>query len=634
MFFHAAVCFNVSCSAVFIRFFGLLHRPTMADKPNIHSSHLPKLNSLNGSLPKLTKLGQRPSAVIVPALSSAAAQRPADKSDFDDEDAGATSAIPQPSAADIAAGLEQLRLSTLATEDGAALSSSADQNVKAPPLPSLYSPASAPNAPSQPIMPPSSPESAPVPESPAVAESNAPAKDANPSTPEFGNAAAEHNDDDDELKYEDEGPDELGEKTVMLSEIEDDLDGLDEENQKTQISMEAMDYDPLSGKLIVESGKSTQREYVLVREKTSIGRIAKNDIAISDPAMSREHAQIDKFKEGFRIRDLDSGNGTFLNGYRIRVGQLRNGDIIEIGGLRFRFEQFGGDPEDLWKGAPKIEFHPNQKVVKSGARQPANNVQEQPQTSAPLPPAPAPQMDTMLERQGGGLAAAQWNNATSPYLMGYGANLRPVYTTPLWAIVVLAVLGILCLLSIGFCAYLKVSNTQAEAAAKAEQTNRENIADAIKTATAYYDQKNFKDAREQIKSAEEIPSSISADLKPIFTAYKTALSVLEHQNDDVKKIRNLSSGAPIEEYEKAYQTLNEIPEENLDLLVGGKTELEKLRNSLNIIYADGLKTEIRKTNDISKARHLVAKLGTLPKMEQEFQIQSKILDDREKAQRE
>ena len=144
----------------------------------------------------------------------------------------------------------------------------------------------------------------------------------------------------------------------MISEMDDELD---EENQKTQINMSAMDYDPLSGKLIVESGKTNQREYILVREKTTIGRVSDNDIAISDISMSRHHAEIVKLPEGFKLKDLDSANGSLLNGYRIRVAQLRNGDTIEFGAIRFRFEQTGGDPDELWKGEPKVEYHPNQK---------------------------------------------------------------------------------------------------------------------------------------------------------------------------------------------------------------------------------------------------------------------------------
>lgn len=618
----------------------------MADKPNIHSSHLPKLNSLNGSLPKLTKLGQRPSAVIVPALSSAAAQRPAVNSDFDDEDAGATSAIPQPSAADIAAGLEQLRLSTLATEDGAALSSSADLNN--PPLPSLSAPAPALSTPAvspQPITPPAAPTPAPAPEAPVAAEANTPAKEAESSAPEFGGAAAEHNDGD-ELKYEDEEPDELGEKTVMLSEIEDDLDGLDEENQKTQINMEAMDYDPLSGKLIVESGKSNQREYVLVREKTSIGRVAKNDIAISDPAMSREHAQIDKFKEGFRIRDLDSGNGTFLNGYRIRVGQLRDGDIIEIGGLRFRFEQSGGDPDDLWKGAPKVEYHPNQKVIKSGARQ-NNNAQNQPQAHAPMPPAPAPapapepQMNTMLERQGGGLAAAQWNSATSPYLMGYGANLRPVYTTPMWANVVLFGLVVVCILSVVLCLIGWRSSAEEKTESEQLQIARQEITSKINDSAAFFKQGNFENAKEIILALERETGEANkkaledAKLEPVLEAYKNELTILMHQKDEIKKIRGITSSSELDDFEKARQTLDNIPAKNLDLIAQDRdVNIDDIRKALNKRYGEKLKAEIRKTDDIPKARELVAKLGTLPKMEHEFQSQSKILDDKERAQQE
>ena len=238
------------------------------------------------------------------------------------------------------------------------------------------------------------------------------------------------------LNWDDVDLDDMSGKTMTIESFDYEEKMKEADGEKTQINLSAMDdFEPLSGKLIVESGKSSQREYLLVRPETTIGRAAKNDIAISDISMSRHHVAIDKFPQGFRLRDLESGNGTILNGYRVRVAQLRHGDIIEIGSLRFRFEQYGGDPDELWKGDPKIELHPDQPnrvAIQSGPR---------------VPGQAQPQMESMLERQNSGTAVPGWAAApqmTSPYVMSYG-GFRSINSAPLWSSILLIFL-LVCLL--------------------------------------------------------------------------------------------------------------------------------------------------------------------------------------------
>ena len=178
-----------------------------------------------------------------------------------------------------------------------------------------------------------------------------------------------------------EEEEEEGEKTQLLDtsaflEEEEEFDAFPDE-EKTQIMMSAMDYDPLTGRLILESGECPQKAYVLARDKTTLGRGTKNDVVIPDIAMSRRHLQIERYAEGFVLRDQDSGNGTYHNERRIVYAELRQGDIIEFGNVKFRFEQEGGDPEKLWKGVAKIEYH-----VKDTGGAPAP-------APAPAPPAPS-----------------------------------------------------------------------------------------------------------------------------------------------------------------------------------------------------------------------------------------------------
>jgi len=74
-----------------------------------------------------------------------------------------------------------------------------------------------------------------------------------------------------------------------------------------------------------------------------IGRRSSNGLALADAEVSRHHAEIvHDDAAGFSMRDLDSMNGTIVNGRRIDGPHpLRDGDLIEIGHTRLRFVQGG-----------------------------------------------------------------------------------------------------------------------------------------------------------------------------------------------------------------------------------------------------------------------------------------------------
>ena len=56
-----------------------------------------------------------------------------------------------------------------------------------------------------------------------------------------------------------------------------------------------------------------------------------NNIRLHDTEISRHHAQIVRTKDGFLLRDLQSSNGTFLNGQRVDSYAMKSGDVIRIG---------------------------------------------------------------------------------------------------------------------------------------------------------------------------------------------------------------------------------------------------------------------------------------------------------------
>ena len=69
----------------------------------------------------------------------------------------------------------------------------------------------------------------------------------------------------------------------------------------------------------------------------SIGRSAENDIVISDPNVSRKHAQLLRSENGFVVEDLGSTNGTFLDGAPIGRERIESGDELAFGGIVARF---------------------------------------------------------------------------------------------------------------------------------------------------------------------------------------------------------------------------------------------------------------------------------------------------------
>jgi hypothetical protein len=70
----------------------------------------------------------------------------------------------------------------------------------------------------------------------------------------------------------------------------------------------------------------------------TIGRLPDNDIVVADPKASRKHAEIRPAGNGFLLVDLQSTNGTRVNGATVAEHVLADGDRITIGGTEFRFE--------------------------------------------------------------------------------------------------------------------------------------------------------------------------------------------------------------------------------------------------------------------------------------------------------
>ena len=84
-------------------------------------------------------------------------------------------------------------------------------------------------------------------------------------------------------------------------------------------------------KIVLKFRDAPLKEILVEKELITIGRKPDNDIEIDNLAVSGHHARIFKAGDWFLIEDLDSLNGTFVNGKMIKESPLKNGDEILVG---------------------------------------------------------------------------------------------------------------------------------------------------------------------------------------------------------------------------------------------------------------------------------------------------------------
>ncbi len=85
-------------------------------------------------------------------------------------------------------------------------------------------------------------------------------------------------------------------------------------------------------KIVLSMGDAVLREIVLVQERITIGRSPHNDIVIDDRAISAEHAVIVTVDNDSFLEDLNSTNGTQVNGQPVKKHFLRDGDVVSVAG--------------------------------------------------------------------------------------------------------------------------------------------------------------------------------------------------------------------------------------------------------------------------------------------------------------
>ena len=101
--------------------------------------------------------------------------------------------------------------------------------------------------------------------------------------------------------------------------------------------------------LVVVSGPKAGARFPLAGSLQRIGRDSRCDIQLDDTETSRKHAQIDLVGDDYVLTDLQSSNGTLVNGHTIDSKNLRDGDRIQIGKYVFVFRRQESHPNSTDK---------------------------------------------------------------------------------------------------------------------------------------------------------------------------------------------------------------------------------------------------------------------------------------------
>jgi pSer/pThr/pTyr-binding forkhead associated (FHA) protein len=100
-------------------------------------------------------------------------------------------------------------------------------------------------------------------------------------------------------------------------------------------------------RLVVLSEGLTGRSHELKAEKTTIGRVEDNTFQIPDASVSSHHCEVTLKGNEVVIHDLNSTNGTFINGQQITEATLKPSQILRLGQVEVRLE--GDQPANAQK---------------------------------------------------------------------------------------------------------------------------------------------------------------------------------------------------------------------------------------------------------------------------------------------
>src|SRR2546423_15714018 len=107
---------------------------------------------------------------------------------------------------------------------------------------------------------------------------------------------------------------------------------------------------------LVFAEKVAPARQMIVPGETIIGRSATSDISIDDPSVSRRQARLAVTGNRCKLVDLDSSNGTFVNGHPITEAELNDGDTVLFGDIAAKVE---------WSAADRLALTDDRQMIES-----------------------------------------------------------------------------------------------------------------------------------------------------------------------------------------------------------------------------------------------------------------------------
>jgi hypothetical protein len=129
------------------------------------------------------------------------------------------------------------------------------------------------------------------------------------------------------------GASESGDTTITFTPVEAEV----EQEEEIRIVPDA-ELSAGAAMLVVKRGPSAGTRFLLAKEVTTAGRHPESDIFLDDITVSRRHAEIRREAAGgYRILDMGSLNGTYVDKTRVEEADLSSGDEIQIGKFKLIF---------------------------------------------------------------------------------------------------------------------------------------------------------------------------------------------------------------------------------------------------------------------------------------------------------
>lgn len=162
-------------------------------------------------------------------------------------------------------------------------------------------------------------------------------------------------------------------------------------------------------RLILSIDHQVLAEYNMSKERYTIGRLPDNDVRIDNPSVSGHHSVIINILNDSFLEDLNSTNGTYVNGQPIKKHALQHGDVITIGQHQLRFvdEQVAESSQDEFEKTMVINPQAQDRAAQAAmaeAQRAAAAVPSAPGAAA-ASPAPAAPISRPAAAVGGGSAA-------------------------------------------------------------------------------------------------------------------------------------------------------------------------------------------------------------------------------------